>query len=147
MIPKTDPLFKYGSIFIDFKAVKMLKPDDYSIKAKYFIAMSNGDYNDDKIICFVLNTEMNYSNLEKGCNKFIKKFYLPAETLEFDFQKNHTSIFLDDDRYYILEEILSSEDIKIIGTVDDNLARQIKNCIDFNDIEIEGKELIKNSFI
>ncbi|HEY3249606.1 MAG TPA: hypothetical protein VGK25_00675 [Ignavibacteria bacterium] len=133
------PIFQAGTIFLDLKAANI-----DGQKAKYFIGMNEANDEDDKVICFVLNTEHHPEKLTEGCNKNKEKFYVPLK--KFNFQTANTSIMLYRTVIYKLEEIISSQDIKIIETVDETMARQIKNCIDKESIEPFAWELINASF-
>jgi hypothetical protein len=134
-----DEIFTKGTIFIDKKATSI-----QGIKPKYFIGLNNANEDDDKITCFVFNTENFPDKLIEGCNKEKEKFYLPPD--KFSFLPNHTVIMLNRAVYYKLEEILTNTEITILETVSDILARQIKNCIDKNNIEEFGWNNINQSF-
>ncbi len=135
----SDDIFVKGTIFIDKKATNI-----QGTKPKYFIGLNNAKDEDDRIVCFVLNTENFPDKLVKGCNKKKEKYYiLPSE---FDFLPNPTVIMLNRACYYNLEEIISKVEIIIMETVSEILARQIKNCIDKNNIEEFGWKNIIQSF-
>jgi hypothetical protein len=133
------PLFTPGTIFIDIKAANLIGQ-----KAKYFIGMNEANDEDDEIVCFVLNTEKFPEKLVIGCNKDKEKFFVPLN--KFSFQTNPTSIMLYRAVFYYLRDILEDENIKTIETVDEITARQIKNCINKDNIEEFAWALINSSF-
>ncbi len=135
------PLFLPGTIFIDHKAAAITGIAEQ--KAKYFIGMNAADDDEDRIVCFVLSTENNPEKLKPGCNKDRAKFFSPMGT--FKFQTRPTSVMLHRAAYYHLREIIESGTINTVETVSDMIARQIRNCIDKNDIEEFGWELIRDS--
>lgn len=134
-----DDVFIKGTIFIDKKSTNI-----QGIKPKYFIGLNNANDDDDRITCFVLNTEDYPDKLVEGCNKEKEKFYIPPNT--FDFLRNHTVIMLNRASYYYMEELISKTEITILETVTEVLARQIKNCINKNNIEEFGWKNIVQSF-
>ena len=135
----SDDIFVKGTIFIDRKATSI-----QGIKPKYFIGLNNANDNDDRITCFVLNTENFPDRLTEGCHKEKEKFYILPD--KFSFLPNHTVIMLNRAYYYHLEEIISKTEITTLVTVSEILARQIKNCIDKNNIEELGWNNISQSF-
>ena len=52
-------------------------------KGKYFIALSSADYDNDPIICFVMNTERKMSKYHYNCNKKNQRFIIKPETFSF----------------------------------------------------------------
>jgi hypothetical protein len=134
-----DSLFTPGTVFIDLKASNIT-----GCKPKYFIGMSKANYEDDKIICFVFNTENYPQNLHDGCNKIKEKFFLPPK--RFDFQTEPTSIMLNKEHYYSLNEILNDDKIKIVNNeIELKLLLKIFNCINRKSIAEFGWEMLKES--
>ena len=72
-----------GQFFIDFKAIK-----DGRDKPKYFIALTEGNDDDDGIICFVINTENRMDLYQIGCNRKKQRFILFKDIHNFDFLPN-----------------------------------------------------------
>ena len=70
--------FEIGQTFLDIKSTNF-----YSQKEKYYIALSNAEYEDDPIICFVMNTERRMDKYHIDCNKKDQKFILEPNTLSF----------------------------------------------------------------
>jgi hypothetical protein len=130
--------FDRGQTFLDLAATNI-----DGTKGKYFIALSFAEYEDDEIVCFVMNTERRIENYTLNCNRTKGKFVIKPGT--FKFITEHTSIMLKKEIYYKLEEILSSK-IKLLDIAEDKLQREIKNCIYFNYLLPKGTKLIKQSF-
>ncbi len=140
--------FEKGDIFIDYRAVNIAGE-----KAKYFLCMNDANEADDKVVCFVMNTEGRMDKYHVGCNNSVGKFVLilgdtPLEnTKGKSFLKNPTSLMLSKPRIYTVSEFLERSDIKFIGKIiDDKFLRRIKNCIDFNDLTFLEMRLIKEAF-
>lgn len=133
------PLFEAGTTFLDFRSVNF-----QGAKTKYFIGMNNADYDDDYIVSFVFNTEHRMDLYRIGCNKEKQKFIL--EPKEFNFLKEYTSVMLSIPCYIQLKYIIDNERVKILDKASDNLARQIKNCLDMNNVAVKFQRLIKASF-
>lgn len=131
--------FERGQTFIDLKSSNINQT-----KAKYFIALSNANYEDDEIICFVMNTEQRMNLFNYDCNKNAGKFIIPNGT--FKFIDRDTSIMLRTETYFLFSEILNSSSIKLLEIADEQLQRKIKNCIDFNFIPPKAKKIILDSF-
>lgn len=131
--------FKRGQTFIDHRSI------DYTgnQKAKYYIGLSNAYDLKDVIVCFVLNTEKYFDRYTLGCNHGHHRFIIPPAT--FSFITAHTSIMLNKEAIYTFEELLQS-DKQLLDLADDNLARKIKNCIDWQYILARNKDLIIKSF-
>jgi hypothetical protein len=127
-----------GQIFLDMQATNY-----YQSKPKYHIALSSAEYDDDNIICFVINTEHNIKDYALGCNKSSSKFIISQGT--FSFITKQSAIMLHQEVLYILEEMYK-DSIKLLEVADIELCRQIKNCIDFNDISVKFGNLIKECF-
>jgi hypothetical protein len=128
-----------GQTFFDSRAVNLNQQ-----KSKYFIALSNADFDDDLIVCFVMNTERRMEKYHIGCNKTSQKFIIKPGT--FSFIKTYTSIMFDQPCCYQLNDIYE-DNIKLLDKADDMLCRQIKNCIDWNYIPQKFSKLIKMSFM
>ncbi|MBN1294978.1 MAG: hypothetical protein JXB48_24290 [Candidatus Latescibacteria bacterium] len=131
--------FDIGQTFLDLKSTNLFR----ATKGKYFIAMSEADYDDDFIVCFVLNSENRIDRYKFGCNKKHNKFILEPST--FSFLTNSTSIMLSQPACYKLAEMYQSN-IKLLDKADITLCRQIKNCIDWNYIPDRLVNLIKTCF-
>jgi hypothetical protein len=130
--------FERGQTFLDLAAVNIEGSTD-----KYYIGLSNADYDDDIIVCFVFNTEHRMDKYHLGCNKDKQKFIIAPKT--FSFIKDYTSIMLNREVCYRLEEMYSDK-IQLLDKAPDELCRQIKNCIDWDFITPKHVSLIKNSF-
>lgn len=130
--------FEKGQTFLDLKATNY-----QGTKGKYFIGLSNADYDDDIIVCFVFNTENRMDKYHLYCNSEVQKFILPPKI--FPFLTNHSAIMLNQPCCYNLKEIYN-DSIKLLEKADDNLSRQIKNCIDWGYIPPKFQTLIKQSF-
>lgn len=131
-------VFEKGQTFLDHEAI-----DFYGVNPKYFIALSNADFPDDKIICFVMNTENRMEKYHFNCNKNDLRFIIRSNT--FSFIDHPTSIMLNKEIFYTFEEICQDH-IELLDVADDLLTRQIKNCIDWNFILPKSKKLIFDSF-
>lgn len=130
--------FDIGQTFFDKKAVNL----DHQ-KGKYFIALSSAEDLDDEIVCFVMNTETRMDRYKVGCNKNHDKYIIEPGT--FSFIKKNTSIMLAQPARYFLYEIYGN-DIILYEKADSLLCRQIKNCLNWNNIIIKFAKLIKESF-
>ena len=127
-----------GHTFLDFKAISY-----QGEKPKYFITMSNADDFGDEFACFVMNTERRKNKYVLNCNKSAQKFVIAPNT--FSFVINYTSIMLSRPCIYKYEEIFETS-IKLLDIAPNKLCRQIKNCIDWNYIQIKITNLIKDAF-
>ncbi|MBU0561455.1 MAG: hypothetical protein KKD86_15105 [Bacteroidetes bacterium] len=134
------PTIPKGQFFMDLYAMK-----DGESKPKYFIAMTEGEYDDDEIISMVLNTEHRLGIYRVGCNSKKQKYVLLPDNHDFSFLKNPTSIMLSEPCCYYTEEFYESR-IKLYEIADENLLRRIKNCIDFGYMLPRWAKLIKDSF-
>ena len=130
--------FDKGQTFIDFEASNINQT-----KAKYFIGLSDAYDNDDTIICFVMNTEKRLDRYHFNCNRENHRFIIPVDT--FSFIKKPTSIMLISEWWYTLNDMYANN-IKLLDKASDLLARQIKNCIDWNFLRPKSRKLILNSF-
>jgi len=130
--------FDFGQTFLDKQATNFS-----GTKGKYYIALSNADYDDDLIICFVMNTEKFMDKYQYNCNKSAQKFIIAPNT--FSFIDRDTSIMLDQPVCYKFIEMYGNN-IKLLDQADETLCRQIKNCIDFNNIPPKFATLIKDCF-
>ena len=130
--------FNKGQTFLDIAAVNY-----YSSKPKYFITMSDADYDDDLIVCFVMNTEHRTDKYRVGCNKDYQRFIIEPGT--FSFVTEHTSIMLLRESLYKYSEMYGDK-IKLLDIAGDLLVRQIRNCIDWNNLTAKATRLIKDSF-
>ncbi len=130
--------YNKGQTFLDKKATNL-----DGTKGKYFIALSDADFDDDDIICFVMNTERRMDLHNPFCNREKGKFIIKPNT--FSFIKDFTSIMLKTEVYYKFSEMYD-DNIILYDKAEELLLRQIKNCIDFNYILDKGIQLIKNSF-
>lgn len=127
-----------GQTFYDKEAA-----DIAGQKGKYLIALSSAEYDDDDIICFVMNTENMMHKYTFGCNKRYGKFIIQPNA--FSFIVNNTSIMLiKSSRYYMRE--MYGGNINLHEVAELLLCRQIKNCIDWNYIPPKHETLIKESF-
>jgi hypothetical protein len=134
------PDIEKGDTFLDIYASNI-----QGEKPKYFLCMNEAEELDDKIVCFVMNTERRMDIHTLGCNSNVGKFIIEPGTL--DFIKVHTGILLSIARTYTLEEILSNNKIIQLDKITDHeLLRRIKNCIDFDDLLPHETVLIKESF-
>ena len=130
--------FELGQTFLDKKST------NYSgTKGKYYIALSNADDDDDPIICFVMNSEHRMDKYSFGCNKQAEKFIINKGT--FSFINHPTSIMLVSPVMYKLSEMYEST-IVLFEIAEENLCRQIKNCINWNSVPIKFQKIIKGSF-
>jgi len=130
--------FNKGQTFLDKSAT-----NQQGTKPKYFIALSDADYDDDTIICFVMNTEHRMAQYNWLCNKDKQRFIIKPQT--FTFITVPTSIILSKEAYYRYSEMYKPN-IKLLEMADDTLIRQIKNCIDWNYISVKAANIIKQSF-
>ncbi len=80
--------FEIGQTFLDLESTNF-----YGTKGKYYIALSSADYDDDLIICFVMNTENRIDKYKYGCNKSARKFIIASKS--FSFIDRDTSIMLN----------------------------------------------------
>lgn len=130
--------FERGQTFLDLKATNY-----QGTKGKYYIGLSNADYDDDVIVCFVFNTENRMDNYHLHCNDNVQKFIVGPAT--FSFIEKYSSIMLNLPCYYSFKAICNSS-IKLLDKANDELSRQIKNCIDWSYIPLKFQPLIKQSF-
>lgn len=130
--------FEKGQTFLDLGAINF-----YGEKGKYFIALSDAEYDDDLIVCFVMNTEKRMDKCHLHCNRELQKFIIKPNT--FSFIKDYTAIMLILPCCYYLKEMYEPR-IRLLDIADETLCRQIKNCIDWNEIPPKFKFLIKQSF-
>lgn len=70
--------FEIGQIFLDKKAT-----NHQGTKGKYYISLSDAEYDDDEIICFVFNTENHMYKYKYGCNKEDQKYILKSNSFTF----------------------------------------------------------------
>lgn len=120
--------FDKGQFFFDRKAINFQGP-----KGKYFIGLTDANEADDLIVSFVINTENNFNKYNLKCNSKAQKFILAPN--EFSFLSKHSSIMLSIPCRYSFEEICESNIEILKDKADDTLCRQIKNCIDLEQIE------------
>lgn len=114
-----------GQFFLDHHALK-----DGEKKAKFFIALTEGDLDDEAIICFVINTEHRMDLYKIECNRTKQRFILFKDVHKFEFLEKPSSIMLDDAYQYFVKEFYTDQ-IKILDDkASETLCRQIKNCID-----------------
>ncbi len=130
--------FERGQTFLDLAA-----ESHRGTKGKFFIALSSADYDDDIIVCFVFNTEHRMDKYHVGCNKDVQKFIVAPKA--FSFIDKYSSIMLHQACCYKLIEMYSDK-IRLLEKADDQLCRQIKNCIDWNFVPAKFVPLIKDSF-
>jgi hypothetical protein len=88
-----------------------------------------------------MNTENIIRNI--GCLKNDGKFIITPNT--FSFIHKNTSIMLKLDVYYKFNDKFLNK-IELYEIADEILQRQIKNCIDFDNLRPLGTRLIKESF-
>lgn len=128
-----------GQFFLDHNASK-----NFQQKAKYFIALSDADDEDDIMICFVINTDK--FNLPAHCNKNKNKYVLDPKIHCFSFLKHKSSIMLSEPCFYKAGELINTNSITILNDVaDENLQREISNCIDKNNITQRFLKYLKYS--
>jgi hypothetical protein len=132
------PSFEKGQTFLDQKAL-----DSTGSKPKYFIALTDAEYTDDEIICFVMNTENMMYRYHFECNKKDLRFIIRPGT--FSFINHETSIMLNKEIYYTFEEICL-DNIKLLDIANDLLLRQIRNCIDWDFMMLKTKRIINQYF-
>jgi hypothetical protein len=130
-----------GQFFIDHRALKNGKQ-----KAKFFIALTDGDFDDDSIICFVINTEHRMDLYNVGCNRTKQRFILFKDIHKFEFLKSPSSIMLDEACRYFVKEFYEDNIGILDDKADENLCRQIKNCIDEGYILPSLMKLIKECY-
>jgi hypothetical protein len=130
--------FSKGQTFLDLSATNI-----QGTKRKYFIALSDAQYEDDLIVCFVMNTEHRMDKYHLFCNKNNHRFVIAPKT--FSFIVKYTSIILVKEAFYQYCEFFQ-ENIKLLDSANDTLVRQIKNCIDWDYITPKAAVLIKKSF-
>lgn len=130
--------FEKGQFFFDKRAI-----NHQGTKGKYFIGLNDAEYEDDVIVCFVINSEYRMDRLRLNCNKDENKFVLKPDS--FQFIKHHSSIMLAIPNYYKLIEMYLPS-IKLLDKADDLMCRQIKNCIDWSYIIQKYHKLIKDCF-
>lgn len=135
-------IIEKGSFFWDPHAVR-----DFREKDKYFIVLTDGDYEDDLLVCFSLNTEKRMDLYNVLCNRKSAKFILSPDLHRFSFLKKFTSLNLAEPCLYSAKELFET-DIKILeqDKAELELLRQIKNCIDNGYLLPKHIALIKNSF-
>ena len=111
-----------------------------------YLMFKIGDFGweDDLIICFVMNSENNYYKYHLKCNKQIGKFILKEN--ELSFIRHYTSIMLKQPIRYSLNELINSKTIDFKDIAPDLIQREIKNCIDFGYLLDDESKLIRNSF-
>lgn len=130
-----------GQFFLDHKAIK-----DGHQKAKFFIALTEGDADDEGVICFVINTEHKMDLYHVCCNKKQQKFVLYNTIHKFKFLEEPSSIMLGEPCRYYVKEFYESH-IKILGDIaDEKLCREIKNCLDEGYILPSFMEIIKKNY-
>ena len=112
-------------------------------KGKYFLAFADAEYDDDRIPCFVCNTENRMDICHLGCNEKHERYVIAPET--FSWVTDYTAIMLNKESWYTLEEILGDE-IELKERAKETLLRQIKNCIDKDSISPAALERINSSF-
>ena len=134
------PEIERGRTFIDFESVSFNKK-----KPKFFITMNDADYDDDILVCFVMNSEKQREerNLSYNCNRLKGKFVIQEGV--FSFITHDTSIMLKTPNYLKLEYIIGGN-TKLYEIAPELIQRQIKNCLDFGYIQPQYAELIKKSF-
>ncbi|HET56789.1 MAG TPA: hypothetical protein ENN33_16475 [Ignavibacteria bacterium] len=130
-----------GQFFLDHKALKQGKT-----KAKYFIVLNDGENDDDELVCIVLNTEHRMDLYKVGCNKEKQKFVLYKEHHKFDFLKEPSSLILDDPRIYQVKEFYFDNILILDDIADENLCRQINNCINYNHLLPKIARLLKDCY-
>lgn len=127
-----------GQTFLDLKATNY-----QGTKGKFFIAMSCAEGFDDEFVCFVMNTEHHFNKYNLLCNKASHRFVIAP--LTFTFLTHYTSIMLSIPHLYRCEEMYGNN-IETFEVAEQLMCRQIKNCIDFNDIQLRFANYIKSSF-
>ncbi|RJR10463.1 hypothetical protein C4588_03185 [Candidatus Parcubacteria bacterium] len=131
--------FEASTTFLDHRALNI-----QGEKAKYFIGMNNADESDDIVVSFVFNTERRMDLYHLGCNKKAEKYIIPPNSLSFI--SDYSSIMLAVPTYYKLKDIIESYTANIFEKPDMKILREIKNCIDTNNIPLKFQHLIKESF-
>lgn len=130
--------FEKGQTFLDKAAINI-----QGKKPKYFIALTSANEPDDIVICFVINTENRMELYKEACNKAKGKYILKPK--ELTFITNHSSIMLDLPCKYYLKE-LGEKTVELFEIADDTLCRQIKNCLNFDNINPKFGDMIKKCF-
>jgi hypothetical protein len=130
--------FNKGQTFLD-KSSTILS----GTKGKYFIALSEAEYDDDLIVCFVMNTEHRIDKYHFDCNKNDCRYIIKPGT--FSFIDRPTSIMLIREVFYKYNEMYQ-DNIVLLDIAEELLLRQIKNCIDRNFISPKAYNIIQNSF-
>ncbi len=129
---------KRGQFFLHHKAIK-----EGVSKPKFFICLIEGEDLDDEILCLVINSERRIGMYQPGCNKQKAKFVLTTSKYSFDFLKHDSSIMLLRIFHYKVADLFA-DDIRILNDVaNDGLCRQIKNCIDKNNLLSKEEEVLK----
>ena len=136
--------FNIGQTFMDSQATYFDRATlQYTKKPKFYIALSSAKYDNDLIVCFVMNTEKRMHKYNINCNKRAQKFIISPNT--FSFINDYTSIMLSQPCFYQLKEMYENR-IKWLDQASDILCKQIKNCIDLNEISPQFGNLIKKCF-
>ena len=130
--------FEKGQTFLDKAALNI-----QGSKAKYFIALTNGNEPDDIIVCFVINSEIRMELYKEGCNRAKGKYILKPK--ELSFVAKHSSVMLDYPAKYTVKELCENS-IELFEKANDILCRQIKNCINFDNINPKFGDIIKECF-
>ncbi len=135
-------IIEKGLFFWDPHAIRDFKEND-----KYFIIITDGNYEDDLLVCFSLNTEKRMDKYNVLCNRRSAKFILSPDIHKFSFLKKFTSLNLDEPCLYSVKELFENH-IKILeqDKAGIELLRQIKNCIDYGYLLPKHIALIKASF-
>lgn len=112
-------------------------------KGKYFIGLTDAEYDDDEIVCFVINTEHHMHRYTYNCNREAQKYIIAPQT--FSFIKDDSAIMLGQACFYLMTEMYES-DIELLDKADELFCRKIKNCIDMNSIEPIFQRVIKECY-
>ena len=134
-------LIKKGQFFLDKKSCNI-----DGQKPKYHLVLTDGKEEEDKVLCLVLNSEKHMDKYKIGCNKSKQKYIISPETHKFSFLKNYTSIILMRVRTYFAREFYEDNLDVLKDFAEIDLMRQIKNCLDENNLLPNEKEILKNCY-
>lgn len=130
-----------GQFFLDHKAIK-----DGQSKAKFFIALTEAELDDEKIVCFVINTEKRMDIYQVLCNRKKQKFVLSPDIHKFSFLENFSSIMLDEPCFYFVNEFYEDGLDLLDDIAEETLCRQINNCIDIGYLLPGFTKLLKENY-
>lgn len=106
--------------------------------------MTSADFDDDWVVCFVINTEHRMDQMTStGCNK--ERLAYVLEPGQFSFITKYSSVYLIATQY-TLSDILNSDSIVLLETAPDELCRKIKNCCDKDNIEVKFMKMLNEEY-